>query len=56
MMKTHGEKLALSNLKKLDDVIIKPSDKGGNLVLMDSIQYKQMCLKNIPNKNWYIPI
>ncbi|XP_040272050.1 uncharacterized protein LOC120988574 [Bufo bufo] len=33
---------ALDELSKNDDLVIKPSDKGGNVVLMDKLDYKKM--------------
>lgn len=34
-------------------IVIKPSDKGGNVVLMDNQFYKSMCRKILNNKDWY---
>lgn len=48
-----SEKQALKFLSDNISVIIKPGDKGGNIVLMDNIQYVAMCSKIKKNKNWY---
>lgn len=47
---------ALKNLSKNPDLIIKPSDKGGNVVLMSALQYRNMCWDILKNKHWYKPI
>ncbi|CAJ0951695.1 unnamed protein product, partial [Ranitomeya imitator] len=40
---TKAEMKSLCELEKDHDRIIKPSDKGGNVVVMDVPQYKEMC-------------
>ena len=47
---------ALDNLKNCLQLTIKPSDKGGNIVIQTNDQYKAMCLKILSNGDWYIPI
>lgn len=44
---------ALRQLASLDKVVIKPSDKGVNIVLMDSKDYEKMCLDLLQNRDWY---
>lgn len=46
-------KQALHNLSSNKNIVIKPSDKGGNLVIMDTDQYERMCYDIILNKTWY---
>lgn len=46
-------KQALHNLSFNKNIVIKPSDKGGNLVIMDTDQYERMCYDIILNKTWY---
>lgn len=33
------ERLALQSLKEMQDITIKPADKGGAIVIMDKIDY-----------------
>ncbi|CAJ0944101.1 unnamed protein product [Ranitomeya imitator] len=40
---TKAEMISLRELESDHERIIKPSDKGGNVVVLDVIQYKQMC-------------
>lgn len=37
-------------------MVIKPSDKGGNNVLMSHLQYQHMCYDILNNREWYHPI
>lgn len=53
---THLEKQALKDSSKNYSLVIKPSDKGGNIVVMDNDQYVAMCNKILQNENWYRPI
>lgn len=50
------ERLALENLKKCYPLTIKPSDKGGNIVIMSNGQYRMMCNKILSNQDWHKPI
>lgn len=34
-------------------IMIKPSDKGGNIVVMDNNQYLNTCNKILSNRKWY---
>lgn len=49
------QKLALDSLKSYKHLTIKPSDKGGNIVVIDNTQYKFLCLK-IFNQFWYYQV
>lgn len=53
---TQKQSRAVIKLQKNPDLIIKQSDKGGNLVLMTHQQYQTMCLKVLLNATWYSPI
>lgn len=44
---------ALQGLQNDQQLVIKPADKGGNTVVMDSTQYQTMCLKILNNTEWY---
>lgn len=47
---------ALKQLQRQMDIINKPSDKGGNIVLMSHAQYQAMCYDVLKNHTWYKPI
>lgn len=49
------EKKALDALDPNHDIVIKPFDKGGNVVVMDSAQYTRMCTRLLNNSEWYHP-
>lgn len=42
---------ALNNITQNDQIVVKPSDKGGNVVLMD--KYIEMCNKILRNQEWF---
>lgn len=44
---------ALETLKQLIKMLIKPMDKGGNIVIMQETQYIVMCKNILNNKSWY---
>lgn len=46
----------LASLQNNKELIIKPADKGGNLVVMDRSKYEQMSLCILLNLEWYKPI
>lgn len=50
---TANQRIALSSLQQNKNIIIKPSDKGGNLVVMDVNQYEHMVLALLQNREWY---
>lgn len=47
---THDQ---LRNLEKDPTIVIKPVDKGGNLVIMDHTQYLSMCLTLLSDRDAY---
>ncbi|CAH2282575.1 Hypothetical predicted protein [Pelobates cultripes] len=47
------EQKALKELKTLDNVIIKPADKGGNIVLLNRDMYIDMCMAHISDESNY---
>ncbi|CAJ0934562.1 unnamed protein product [Ranitomeya imitator] len=53
---SRGERRALDNLSANTELVIKPSDKRGNLVIMDHKKYKEMCLKILTDTTTYGPI
>lgn len=50
---TGEQRWALRELRDLTSVIVKPSDKGGNIVLMERLHYERMCTNILKNVNWY---
>ncbi|KAM5135054.1 LOW QUALITY PROTEIN: NXPE family member 4-like [Mantella aurantiaca] len=50
---TSKQSQALSDLQHNSSIVIKPSDKGGNIVIMDKDNYVQMCNKILDNTTWY---
>lgn len=47
---------AIKSLQNNLYIIIKPADKGGNLVIMNVEQYESMCRRILENSDWYRPI
>lgn len=47
------QRLALKSLKNNAEIPIKASDKGGNIALMDIIDYRNMCLRILKNTQCY---
>lgn len=66
LKKKHGKKIppnlnrrqmqALKSLQKRTDMVVKPSDKGGNIVKMTQTHYQAMCHTILDNHKWYRPI
>lgn len=50
---TESEVGALMRLEKDELLIVKPSDKGGNLVLLDHLKYKRMTLDILEDRDSY---
>ncbi|KAM5151821.1 cytochrome P450 2W1-like [Mantella aurantiaca] len=50
---TPTQNLALQHLQNNSSIVIKPSDKGGNVVIMDVQQYLDMCYRILNNTEWY---
>ncbi|XP_044142546.1 uncharacterized protein LOC122932281 isoform X1 [Bufo gargarizans] len=48
-----SEMEALRSLERDETIVIKPSDKGGNLVILDSLLYKNMCLDLLKDREGY---
>lgn len=44
---------AVHSLQQNIDIVIKPSDKRGNLVVMDCAQYENMVMDLLGNWEWY---
>lgn len=43
-------------LRKLDNVIFKPADKGGQIVLQDRANYLLEANRQLENTNYYVPL
>jgi hypothetical protein len=50
---SYGEFQALKNLEKNSDIIIKPADKGGAIVILDRTMYIEKALEHLSDKNIY---
>ncbi|GFR69051.1 hypothetical protein ElyMa_003748400 [Elysia marginata] len=50
---TSDEKTALKDLKTNTNIIIKPADKGGSLVAMNTADYTTECTKQLSNTLYY---
>ncbi|CAH2223725.1 Hypothetical predicted protein [Pelobates cultripes] len=50
---TINERKALKELKSLDNVIIKPADKGGKIVLLNRDMYIDMCMAHLSDASNY---
>lgn len=50
---TVQQQQALTSLHRRQDTVIKPSDKGGNIVLMTQEQYETMCHNILNNSERY---
>lgn len=49
--------LALIELSRLESITIKSSDKpSGKIVVMNNLQYVNMCMRVFVNLKWYMPI
>lgn len=53
---TPFEKTAIRQLKSNREIIIKPSDKGGAVVIMDTALYQAEGLRQLSNRQYYLPI
>ncbi|CAH2284022.1 Hypothetical predicted protein, partial [Pelobates cultripes] len=47
------EQVALKSLRNNTEIILKPADKGGNIVMMDITDYVTMVLKVLEDENTY---
>ena len=50
---TKRERQALNTLKNRTDIVIKPADKGGALVIMDSKDYFPEGMRRLNDRNYY---
>lgn len=50
---TFKERKILKTLASNPSITIKPSDKGGNIVILDNDQYIAICNKILSNQQWY---
>ncbi|HNI11121.1 MAG TPA: hypothetical protein PLL93_08260 [bacterium] len=50
---SHDELRSIQELRNLHSIIIKPADKGGAVVLMDSSLYKAEGLRQLSNTHYY---
>lgn len=50
---TQGELMALSKMEKDCNIVIKPSVKGGNIVILDSDKYRELCEGLLSDKECY---
>lgn len=53
---SEAHRTTLDKLSNNPGLAIKPSDKGGNVVLMDALSYRNMCWDILKNRLWYKPI
>ena len=53
---TLEQRKALSTLAKDTHIIIKPADKGGQIVLQDKAHYLQEALRQLYNTTYYRPL
>ncbi|GFR64299.1 hypothetical protein ElyMa_005503000 [Elysia marginata] len=52
----NGEKQALNELKKYKNITIKPADKGGAVVVLNTSDYIAECTKQLSNITHYQPL
>ena len=50
---TKDERKAMKTLQDNLDIVIKPADKGGAIVIQDTENYKKECLRQLSNKDHY---
>ena len=50
---THSEKIALRQLRKHKEIIIKPCNKGGGICVITTLQYKTEVMKHLSNGEHY---
>lgn len=50
---TRAETEVIKNLEKDKKIVIKSSDKGGNIVILDFTQYRQMCINQLSIHSCY---
>lgn len=47
------QQMTLKSRQSNRNIIIKPADKGGNIVIQNTHQYVAMCEKILTNRTWY---
>jgi len=47
---------AIKNSKRNSDLIVKPDDKGGAVVVMEKALYEQEALRQLNNSDYYLPL
>ena len=50
------EQEALENLRRYEDIIIKPADKGSAVVVMDRARYVGEAMRQLSDKDVYLPL
>ena len=50
---TKLEKQPIAQLKQNQNIIIKPANKGASIVIQNTQDYKDECLRQLNNKNHY---
>lgn len=50
---SQGQQSALRNNTQNGQIIVKPADKGGNVVIMDRYHHVNMCDTILNNNEWY---
>lgn len=51
-----SERTALNNLRKNNDIIIKPADKGGATVVMNKLSYLNEAYRQLNNTKYYLKL
>ena len=49
----NSQRQAIRSLADDDTIVIKPSDKDGSIVILDTKQYEQKCLTHLTNKTFH---
>ena len=49
----NSQRQAIKSLADDDSIVIKPSDKDGSIVIMDTNEYEQECLSHLTDKSFY---
>ncbi|KAJ1155930.1 hypothetical protein NDU88_008655 [Pleurodeles waltl] len=47
------ERAAIHSLSHISDITLKPADKGGAIVVMDTTYYRQECLRLLSDESYY---
>ncbi|XP_073508111.1 uncharacterized protein [Phyllobates terribilis] len=53
---SRAERQALDDLKSYDDIVIKPADKGGNVVLWPKEKYEREAYKQLKDRDTYLKV